>query len=150
MPTRVRELVVKARGLSRRERGELARAWVELPAVWLALRLVSVRRMLGMRRGAQGSVQRDRSGADEAREAARLVSAAARFSPFPSTCLSRSIVLLHLLRRRGLAAEIKIGVLRDRSPLAHAWVEVNGEPVNDTADVADRHAVFERSLVPKT
>jgi len=149
MTSRVRELVAKARGLSRRERSELARAWVELPAVGLALRLVPVRRILRTRCGAQSPVQLDGSGADEARHAARLVSAAARFSPFPSTCLTRSIVLSRLLRRRGLAAEIKIGVRRDEVPFAaHAWVEVDGQPVTDAADVRERHAAFAVGLTP--
>lgn len=126
---------------------ELARAWLELPTVWLVLRVLPARRLLAtpLAGAAEGTLRcEDRVTA--AREAARLVHAAARLSPFPSTCLTRSIVLSRLLRRRGLAAEIRIGVRRGDGPFAaHAWVEVDGEPVNDGADVADRHAVLRPS-----
>ena len=47
--------------------------------------------------------------------------------PFEPRCLSRSLVLLRLLRAQGDAAELVIGL--PESPLdkeAHAWVEVDG------------------------
>jgi hypothetical protein len=149
MPTRVRELLTKARALNARERGELARAWVALPAVWFGLRLFPLRRLLRARwRPTAPTPASDDAVA--ARASARLVAAASRFSPFPSSCLSRSIVLWRLLQRRGVPAEIRIGVRPGGNPLAaHAWVEVDGEPVNDTADVAERHAVFDEELTAK-
>ena len=149
MPIRARELMAEARRLSRGERRELVRAWAELPAVWLGLRFFPARRLLRTSGGSSGTTTGFCCGAADGRRAARLVNAAARYSPFPATCLTRSIVLARLLRRRGAAAEIRIGVLRHGTSLAHAWVEVDGEPVNDTPDVAERHAVFDRGLAPK-
>jgi hypothetical protein len=146
MPTRVCELLAKARALNVRERGELAHAWAALPAVWFGLRLLPLRRLL---QPPQRTRHTTPAPADvtAARASARLVAAAARFSPFPSSCLSRSVVLWRLLQRRGIPAEIRIGVRPGGSPLdAHAWVEVEGEPVNDSADVADRYAVFDDVL----
>lgn len=152
MPIPARELIAEAGRLSGGERCELVRAWATLPAVWFGLRVLPLRRLLRtpVVPALEGHLE-GRGGADTARRATRLVNAAARFSPFPHSCLSRSIVLWRLLQRRGVAAEIRVGVRRDRGPMAaHAWVEVDGEPVNDAPDVAERHAVFERGLSPKT
>ena len=149
MPIRARELIAEGRRLSRGERRELVRAWAELSAVWLGLRVLPTRRLLEISRGPSGTRNGRCCNTADGRRAARLVNAAARYSPFPATCLTRSIVLARLLRRRGAAAEIRIGVLREGNSLAHAWVEVDGEAVNDTPDVAERHAVFDRGLAPK-
>jgi hypothetical protein len=50
-----------------------------------------------------------------------------------------------MLNERGVPAEMRIGVGRDRPDealLFHAWVEVDGQVVNDSADIADRFAPF--------
>jgi hypothetical protein len=50
-------------------------------------------------------------------------------------CLQRSLVLLWLLRRRGIESELRIGVRKDGSALtAHAWIEMAGEFLNDSPD----------------
>jgi hypothetical protein len=73
----------------------------------------------------------------------RLVNLASRHTPMPATCLSRSLVLCWLLRRRGIPCELRIGVQLVRGKLdAHAWVEHEGIPINDTQDVAQRYAAF--------
>lgn len=75
---------------------------------------------------------------------AEAVKVAARRRVVGVVCLPESLTLLTLLRRRGIAAELRIGVATAGPFAAHAWVEVDGRPVNDTADVAERFAVFER------
>ena len=52
--------------------------------------------------------------------------------PFAATCLRRSLVLLHELRRLGLTATLHVGVrvVAARTE-AHAWVQVGGSVVND-------------------
>jgi|GEM_PF-500640 len=64
------------------------------------------------------------------------VAAASRYVP-RSTCLSRSLALQTMLGRRGLAAELRIGVSRDGAgPLdAHAWVELNGRKLLEGGDI---------------
>lgn len=53
------------------------------------------------------------------------------------TCLSRSLVLWYLLRRRGVPAVLQIGVRKEHNELlSHAWVESDGRVVNDNPDVA--------------
>ena len=74
-----------------------------------------------------------------------LVNAASKRSPAPTTCLTRSLYLAWLLRRRGVPAEFRIGVRIANGVLAaHAWVECGGSPVNDKDDIAKDFAPFER------
>lgn len=122
--------------LPARERRVLASAAARLPIAWIALRVAGLARLQAWERRAfrRGS----QAGADalpEARTIAAIVEIAARHSPFPNTCLSRSITLAWMLRRRGIASELRIGVRRTGASLeAHAWVECAGVPVNDTPE----------------
>jgi hypothetical protein len=48
-------------------------------------------------------------------------------SPWRKTCLTRSIVLYHLLRRSGVPVELRIGVKRQQDEFAaHAWLTREG------------------------
>ena len=63
--------------------------------------------------------------------------------PKQAMCLQRSAVTTCLLRSAGVQAEMIIGC--QRLPfLAHAWVEVDGEVINDKAQVQLTHAVLDR------
>jgi hypothetical protein len=64
------------------------------------------------------------------------VQAAGRYVP-AATCLTRSLALYGLLRRQGLAAQLRLGVRRSgRGRLvAHAWVEWDGVPLPAGEDV---------------
>ena len=78
-----------------------------------------------------------------------LVNSAARYAPGPVTCLTRSLLLRWLLRRRGIASDLRIGVQLVQGRLdAHAWVEYEGVPINDAPDVAQRFAAFTEPLSP--
>jgi hypothetical protein len=71
-------------------------------------------------------------GAEEREEARRLgwiVVRTLRFLPGDTRCLRRSLVLLRLLGRRGIAARLVIGTRTRPEFLAHAWVECDGLPV---------------------
>lgn len=81
----------------------------------------------------------------------RLVNIAARHTPGTITCLTRSLFLRWLLRRRGIASELRIGVHLAQGKLdAHAWVEYAGKPINDAQDVAERFAAFNQPLSPES
>jgi hypothetical protein len=55
----------------------------------------------------------------------------------------QSLVLLALMRRRGLGGLLRIGVKRvDEQLIAHAWVELEQEPVNDNAAYCDQFIVL--------
>lgn len=79
---------------------------------------------------------------------AEAVNIAARHTPFPATCLTRSLLLDWLLQRRGVTSDLRIGVRLTEGALdAHAWVEYKGIPVNDLPYVASQFASF-GELVP--
>jgi len=79
-----------------------------------------------------------------------LVNSAAHYAPGPVTCLTRSLLLRWLLRRRGIASDLRIGVQLVQGRLdAHAWVEVAGVPINDAPDVGQRFAAFNEPLSPR-
>lgn len=65
------------------------------------------------------------------------VAVAAAFFPGRAVCLEQSLALYLLLRRRGVSAELKLGV-QTYPFYAHAWVELDGEPVNEDREVADK------------
>lgn len=64
-------------------------------------------------------------------EVAWAISAVAGSLPGRWTCLTRALAAQRLLGRRGSRAEFHLGARRDDSNLmeAHAWLEVDGEPV---------------------
>jgi len=77
-----------------------------------------------------------------------LVAAAARRAPWRVKCLPRSVVLLGLLRRRGISGDMCLGIPGLAAPEleAHAWVEVNDRLVGDAAGVQERYCVVVRLL----
>jgi hypothetical protein len=63
--------------------------------------------------------------------------------PKHALCLQRSAVATTLLRRYGIPAQLVIGA--QRLPLkSHAWVEVDGQVVNDKPQVQLDYLVLER------
>lgn len=125
------------RALSSVQRRALALAWYLLPAVWLALWAWGLPRLqVWLTRGPLPVRAVTMPLADVA-GLGRAVNIAARLTPFPVTCLTRSLLLGWLLRRHGVVSELRIGVqLKGGALSAHAWVECDGVPVNDRADVA--------------
>jgi hypothetical protein len=139
--------------LSPAERRLVAQALVLLPLTALALWLLGLRRwQAALARWAPPGTA---AGGDEAarveqgRAAARLVDAAARRGVYRATCLPRSLVLWCLLRRRGIDADLRIGVRKEDGQFqAHAWVEYRGVALNDGAVVSEHYAPFERAIAP--
>ena len=73
----------------------------------------------------------------------RMVNVAANRGIVRVTCLRKSLAIWWLLRRRGVASEIQIGVRREQDLfMAHAWVERDGLVLNDRADIAQSFAVL--------
>ena len=107
-----------------------------LTATWLGLRVFGFRRWKGFveRRAerANGGTAQPRIFAASAKRIVQLEEAAARNLPFKTNCLEQSLVLWALLRRRGFPAELKFGARKDAGNFeAHAWVEMDGEALND-------------------
>ena len=77
----------------------------------------------------------------------KVVAIASKYSKIWSNCLRKSLVLWFLLRRQGIASDIRIGVqFENKSFKAHAWVEANGLILNDSQDVVFRYAPFQRPI----
>jgi hypothetical protein len=71
---------------------------------------------------------------EEARRLGRATVRTLRFLPGDTRCLRRSLVVVRLLARRGIAARLVIGARTSPDFLAHAWVEHDGKPVLSPLD----------------
>lgn len=69
---------------------------------------------------------------DSARAIIRMEAATARHLFFRVNCLEESLVLWWMLRRHGIAADLRIGANKQAGRFeAHAWVEHCGAVLND-------------------
>ena len=134
--------------LSPHERPLLLTSVVLLPVMAAALRVAGFARI--HRWLANPFVQRRTRRDAEPHALAALVNAASNNLPIRCSCLTRSLLLDWMLRRRGVDSELRFGVrLIDGRLQAHAWVEFNGAPLNDSADVAERFAPFDGRVPPR-
>jgi hypothetical protein len=121
-----------------------------LPSVAAAIRIFGLRRVC--RFLSRHAVVSQGVGAPDvqgAREAGRLVNAAAFGLPGRPNCLTRSVTLWWVLRRRAIDSALRIGVRTAGGHLeAHAWVELAGLVLNDAADIAQHFAPFEGTDLP--
>ena len=130
------------RALSLSDRRTLLVAALLMPVFWLGLTLLGLAgfqaRVLDgpMARGAPMALK-------DIQALGELVNIAARHTLGPRTCLTRSLLLAWLLRRRGVFSQLRIGVRLTQGMLdAHAWVECDGIPVNDRPYVSTQFASF--------
>ncbi len=113
-----------------------------LCAADLSLKTLGLRRSVRLARRLAGkAVETGAPDRQSAMAAARVVSAAAAFYPGRAQCLEQSLVLFLLLRRRRIAAELRIGV-QPFPFAAHAWVEHDGRAINELEDFVTRLAPF--------
>jgi hypothetical protein len=124
----------------------LAAAW--LPVFSPSLRLLGLsrfQRLLSRSSPARGALLSDAP----PQTLGRMVNIAANHVPWRVSCLERSLLLWWLLKRRGIAGDLKIGVRFAGEALdAHAWVECDGVPVNDTPDNVAAFAAFAGPVTP--
>ena len=74
----------------------------------------------------------------------RMVSAGAHYGLGHPTCLEQSLVLWYLLEKQGISARLRIGVRKSAEKFeAHAWVEHDGVPLNQSEEVHQHYAAFE-------
>jgi hypothetical protein len=80
-------------------------------------------------------------------KSSRMVRAASQFGPIRATCLAQSLTLWLLLQQQNISSAIRIGVRKkDGRMEAHAWVERNGVTLNETDEVHQHYAPFEREF----
>ena len=117
------------------ERWLLVQALLGLPLIGLGLRLLGLRRLQGLLSHwplkDQGAAPAEMIAAFAQRQA-HLVQVAARHGLYRPTCLPQSLALWWFLKCRGIEANLRIGVKPSDSGIeAHAWVELQGQPLND-------------------
>jgi len=129
------------------DRKELAgaAAWVLVAAA--GLRCLGLNRML--RAGSRMPARRQPAGGESAAATDPALAAAytavdrAGRALGANRCLTRSLALLLMLRRRGIEAEMRIGVDRDGPGLAaHAWLEHRGRVIGPASAAGRFPAVF--------
>lgn len=124
------------RALDGGDRLRLLGCAVGLGLVHASLALLGYKRTLALvERCSRQPDHRQATGTDlaDARALARLASIASRHGMVEATCLRRSLLLHGWLRRRGLRPALQLGVPETHVPgtpfQAHAWVELEGEPL---------------------
>jgi hypothetical protein len=125
-----------------------------LPMITVTLRVLSFRRTtallarldLASRRRVSNQSMR----MEDLCRASYLVSLAAKHSIIPTSCLPRALTLLWILSRRGVQAELRIG-LRNRTGRleSHAWVESGGRPLDDWTEVSSDFTPIAQSITPR-
>lgn len=134
------------RALTGPERRFVLTAMCGLPVIRIGLHVLGLQRLLDRlqrrsRPGAAGLSQ------DDMMRYGDLVNRAARQGLYQDTCLTRSVWLCWWLQGKGMDPRLRIGVRLAVGELeAHAWVEVNGTPVNDRADIAQDYAPFSAAI----
>ena len=126
------------------EWGWLGQALLLLPLINLGLHLFGLqqlRRLLAAFPGHALPAQAEQTA--YVQQVARIVNLAARYGPYRATCLRRALLLWWWLQRAGIEAELQIGARFCEGELqAHAWVEVQGQPIWDDVAVRRIYAVF--------
>jgi hypothetical protein len=110
-------------------------AVVMIPLFWLAVRVLGLARFQSLlaRQTYPAGASLTQAGVQNT---ARIVNIAARRA-LRAPCLPAALFLQWLLLRRGVTSHVRIGVRIATGALeAHAWVECEGTPINDCADIA--------------
>ncbi len=129
---------------ARRRLGLEATVRLPLASLWLRWRgLGPLQRSIDRRHPARAVIL------DDATLAAHVLAVESAARVWHANCLRRSLTLYWMLRRRGAAPDLRIGVRSDgERPAFHAWLELDGSVLNDAADVASHYAPFQRQVTP--
>lgn len=126
------------------------RAVLLLPFLTMSLRLRGFRatqRFLQNRAGRPAPAMTEEAIRERVALTSRMVLAAGRNSPIPSTCLERSLGLRWLLARQNVATQFRIGVKKDGEKFsAHAWVERNGVAIGEPGGSHLHFAAFDQEM----
>jgi Transglutaminase-like superfamily len=144
------ERLRRFRKLSRVERGDFLRSAILLPVISISLRIrgfVRTKNWLQKRFPQQGNQPQTPQIEQRAASAARMVRAAGRLGAGKASCLEESLALWWLLGKKGIAAELRIGVRKTRETFeAHAWVEHEGKALNEPETPHRHFAAFSDAL----
>ena len=138
--SRCKALACRAYRLASPEGWRLLHALFLLLAVDARLRLTGFARLqkaLRLPPGAAPAAWLPETQFREAQRMAQAIRRAARYVP-RAHCLHQSLALLAWLRRRGVAAELCIGVQSSGQAVeGHAWIEWRGIPLDEDRSICD-------------
>ncbi len=140
----------------REDRALILRALVLLPMTELGLRIFGFRRWKELLENFSFSTRPPRALEPAAKmeiavRAVRAVRSVELHGLSTPNCLERSMTLWWLLRRDGVAAELHIGArMQGERFEAHAWVELAGVVLNDTAEVHNHYSRFDAPIAAET
>jgi transglutaminase-like putative cysteine protease len=109
-------------------------------ARWLMWRRPDVRDTLAALRG-RPRTPWPGMGRDAGLRLGRAVDRTLRLLPTDSRCLVQALTLIGVLARRGVPARLVIGTRTEPAFAAHAWVELDGQPLLAPHDYLDRRLV---------
>ena len=116
------------------ERGAFLRLMLALSLVHLGLRVAGYARVRHWCDRLGGAAPRRSTMPEDlvaAHRLAELAAIAGRNIPWYATCLRQALVVMTLLRRQGLDAQLRLGVQPAGEAFgAHAWVELSGLPLD--------------------
>jgi hypothetical protein len=136
------------RALSRREQKVLLASLVLLPIFRLGLRLAGLQRFQAWldRFPVAGRPSLSKV---EAAAVGLAVNRAANHVLGTGSCLTRSLLLRWLLRFYGTPSDLRVGVRVNQGKFAaHAWVEMDGIPVNDQPEAVADFVAFDQPVSP--
>ncbi len=137
----------KLRSLSFSEVWFLVKAASVVVGFDLAFRLFSSKTclaLLGRKQSSHGGRQKV-----NLQRMAWLVDVADRYAPGRSSCLRQTAALAWLLRRRGIATRLRIGVAREEGRLmAHSWLESGDGELFGLSD-SDQYVPLSSPAVPQ-
>lgn len=134
---------LRASKLSAEEWGFLVEAYGALATINVARRLVSSARLCRSVGREPANGHSSTWTLEKLQRAAWLLDVAAMRQPVAVSCLTRSLALAWLLRRRGAGVALHIGVKRQDDGVAgHAWLEWRGEVLYDPSGEATQYAAL--------
>jgi hypothetical protein len=126
---------------TRHASGAIVGCLLLLVAIKLGLRIGGFRRTLAFLQRRSIKSHRLLGATVSVDNIANRVAVASAFFPGRARCLEQSLLLYVLLRRHGASATIRLGIQPHRRR-AHAWVEVDGHPVNERSELLRKLIVF--------
>jgi hypothetical protein len=121
--------------------GRLALYGLGLRTIQSLIRTIGFRRtvrLLGLIAPSRGTPSQDEPGL----WAAEIDKVTLR--PRTPSCLDRSVFLWFVLRLHGIDGDLRIGITANEDTIdGHAWVELDGDVLNDADDIAQHFAVFD-------
>jgi hypothetical protein len=121
------------------ERTLLLRAFISLAVMQVLLRVAGYQRAVRWARRTELGHYRGADALGRARELAFWIAVASQHHFVSAHCLQCSLVLYQWLWQEGLPSDLRIGVRKVRGEIrAHAWVEYQGQVVNDQETAVSR------------